>query len=165
MSSKTTDAEKSIVEQLDFSTKTSKHVTWEEWEFTVVGPHQVEVTNASYGYLKDEHSYTVGVEVRGGRVLPAECECPADLHHEQDCKHKVALAAIGGPTVLNAVTEYETPATTDAPKTETVADKLRADGGDVSAEASPTEEQCDCQHLSDFPCWSCYRSGKADLPW
>lgn len=161
MSSKTTDAEKSIVEQLDFNTKTSKRVTWEEWEFTVVGPHQVEVTNASYGYLKDEHFYTVGVEVRGGRPLPAECACPADVHYEQDCKHKVALAAIGGPTVLNVALDYETPASTHTRKNETVADKLQADGGDRD-QREGGDEECAC--VSDFPYWECYRNGERDLP-
>ena len=96
----------------------------------------MRVTNASYGYLKDNHSYIVGIEVRGGRPVSAECECPADIHPEQDCKHMVALFAIGGPTVLNTATEYKTSATIDTPKTETVADKHRADGGGVSAEAS-----------------------------
>lgn len=162
MSSKTTDAEKSIVDQLNFSAKTSKRVTWEEWEFTVVGPHQIRVTNASYGYLKDEHSYTVGVEVRGGRALPAECECPADVHYEEDCKHKVALATIGGPTVLEAATKYEKFMTTTTPETETVADKLRADGGSVAGDNS--KEECDCEYLSGLPCWPCYREGKRDLP-
>lgn len=66
----------------------------------------MRVTNASYGYLKEDHSYLVGVEERGGRALPAECECPADIHYKKDCKHTVALATVGGPTVLNAAIEY-----------------------------------------------------------
>ena len=162
MSIKTGTTEKSIVDQLDFSAKTARRVTWEEWEFTVVGPHQVEVTNASYGYLKDDHSYLVGIEVRGGRALPVECQCPADIHHDQDCKHKVALAAIGGQTVLNAAVQYETPETTDKPEVKTVADKLRGDGG-VVAPSNPTEDDCDCERLSDFPCWPCVRDGRRSL--
>lgn len=123
------------------------------------------MTNASYGHLKDDHSYTVGIEVRSGRALPAECECPADLHYEQDYKHKVALAAIGGPTALNAAVEYETHATTDTKETETVADKLRADSGGLPACSNSDEQTCDCANLSDgFPCWPCYRNGEQDLP-
>lgn len=38
---------------------------------------QVEVMNASYGFLKDDHSYTVGVKDRGDVAIPAECDCPA----------------------------------------------------------------------------------------
>ena len=162
MATTETSGKESIVDQLDFTVKTAKRVAWESFEFTVVGPHQVEVSNASYGYLKDDHSYIVGVEVRGGRALPAECECPADVHHDQDCKHKVALAAIGGPTVLEAATKYEISTTTNAPKTETVADKLRADGG-VHAEADPDEDDCNCSPVSGFPCWPCYQSGRQDL--
>lgn len=38
----------------------------------------------------------------------------------------VPLAVISGPTILNAAVDYETSTTTNTPKTETVADKLRA---------------------------------------
>jgi hypothetical protein len=50
------------VEQLSFGIKTSKRVTWEAWDFTIVSRPQVEVTNAGYGFLEDEHSYAVGIE-------------------------------------------------------------------------------------------------------
>lgn len=149
------------VEHLSFGAKTAKRVAWEAWEFTVEGPHQVRVTNASYGYLKDDHSYTVGVEVRDRLALPAECECPADRHQEEyDCKHKVALATVGGPTVLNAAVEYEAPARTGGAKPKTAADKLRADGGDGALHAgtdATDDEPCeDC--MVDFPCFDCYES-------
>lgn len=156
-------SQKSIVDELNFGKKTAKRVAWEAWEFTVVGPHQVRVTNASYGYLKEDHAYVVGVEVRNGRPVPAECECPADMYHEEyDCKHKVALAAIGGLTVLNAAVAYETPTTeTDAVETaNTAADKLKADGG-VPAE-SDTPDECECMRDGGFPCWPCYRDGFRD---
>ena len=97
-----TGEKRTAVEHLEYTPRTLKRVEWESWEFTVVGPHLIEVTNASYGFEKDDHSYTVGIEVRDGVAVPAECECPADVHHDSDCKHKTALAIVGGPTVLNA---------------------------------------------------------------
>ena len=135
------DGQKSIVAELQFGAKTAKRVSWESWEFTVVGPFEVEVTNASYGYLKSEHSYRVLVaEVEAG-ILPAECECPADQYGEgYDCKHKVALAAVGGPTVLQAAVDFDPSPT-----------PVRADGG------------CEC-NADKFPCFECYRSGRRELP-
>ena len=153
------DRQKPAVSYLNYGAKTAKRGSWEDWEFTVIGPHLIEVTNASYGYLKADHSYTVGVEVRDGVAVPAECECPADQFTENyDCKHKVALATVGGPTVLNAALDFEPPARDDPERTtttETVADKLRADGGRFG-------EKCDC--TADFPCWDCYRTGRRALP-
>lgn len=153
METNETNSQKTVVEHLTFGAKTAKRVTWESWEFTVVGPAQVLVTNASYGYLKDEHSYVVTVEEReeDGVVLPRECECPADRYNEEyDCKHKVALAAVGGPTVLEAAWVFSD---TDP--------KLRADGGDDEGEV----RDCDCTERYDgFPCAECYISGAKDFP-
>jgi hypothetical protein len=104
----TTAEKRTAVEHLNFGAKTTKRVTWEAWEFTVVGPHQVEVTNASYGFLKDDHSYTVGVEEHDEVTVPVECGCPADRHREDyACKHRVALATVGGPTVMDAALDAE----------------------------------------------------------
>ena len=152
-----TAEKRTAVEYLTFGAKTAKRVAWEAWEFTVVGPHQVRVTNASYGYLKDDHSYVVGVEVRDGLATPAECECPADRYNEgYSCKHVVACATVGGPTVLNAAVEYEAPARTDEPEATTAADKLRADGGGLHAELDPTKEKACEDCLDDFPCFDCF---------
>lgn len=118
----------------------------------------VEVTNASYGFQKDDHSYTVGVEKRGGLAVPAECACPADKYNEEyDCKHKMALATVGGPTVLNAAIDFDDSAPRSSRSdTETAADKLRAEGGD---------DECDCSDWDDdLPCADCYISGKREFP-
>lgn len=148
-----TEDKRTAVEHLSFGAKTAKRATWEAWEFTVVGPHTVEVTNASYGCEKDDHAYKVGVVVKDGAAILAECECPADKYRDDyDCKHKVALATVGGPTVLNAAVAFEDPAPDRDRDTETMADHLRADGGDP--------DDCDCAALSgDLPCWPCYRDG------
>lgn len=161
-----TAEKRTAVEYLSFGAKTAKRVAWEAWEFTVVGPHLVEVTNASYGFEKDDHSYTVGVEDRGELAVPAECDCPADMYHEDyDCKHKVALAAVGGETVLKASVNFATPSeNSERPNASTVADKLRTDGGESKSFDASKHEECDCAGLSnDFPCWSCVRDGKRKL--
>ncbi|MFC7325457.1 hypothetical protein ACFQMF_12790 [Halorubrum rutilum] len=168
-------ADKSIVNELNFGTKTSKRVGWEAWEFGVEAPHLVRVTNAAYGFEKEDHSYLVGVEDRDGLLIPAECECPADKYNEEhDCKHKVALATIGGPVILQAAVDCPTP-TVDGGETtrQTLEDRLRTDGGTTTerddADPLPLDaderEECDCAELSDdFPCWPCVRDGKRELP-
>ena len=172
-----TSSQKGIVERLNFGKKTAKRVAWEAWEFTVVGPHQVRVTNASYGYLKDEHAYVVGVELRDGQPVPAECECPADLYSEDyDCKHKVALAAIGGLPVLNAAINFEIlkPEATETKPVTTAADKLKTDGGvpvkvetidksEADADNEDANEECYCTDYSDDPCWPCFRDNRKNL--
>lgn len=135
-------AEKRIVEELNFGAKTAKRVGWEQFEFSIESPHLVRVTNASYGFEKDDHSYLVGVEVRDGTPVPAECECPANKYNEEyDCKHKVALATVGGSTVLDAAV------------------KVRADGGNPDK-----QEGDDCLCTPDFPCAECYINGERELP-
>ena len=129
------------LEQLNFGKKTARRVAWESWSFQIVGPRQVEVTNESYGYLKADHRYTVTVEEIDGLAFPAKCECKADQYSEEyACKHRVAVAAVGGPTVLNAAARFS-----PHPETET--------------------DDCDCSTLSEgFPCWLCVRDGKQGLP-
>jgi len=166
MVTNTETAEKrTAVEYLEFGVKTAKRVTWESWSFRIVGPHQVEVCNESYGYLKDDHSYTVGVAVRDSVAVPAECDCPADLHREPDCKHKAALATVGGPTVLNAAVEFEKPAgdtargfsspPTASENTETMAEKLKPDGGEPKA-CSNGNPHCDGPNSEGLPCFACF---------
>jgi len=159
-------SEKRIVEQLDFDAKTAKRVGWEAWEFSIAGPHEVTVTNASYGFQKEDHAYVVGVDKRGGVPVPAECECPADKYNEDhDCKHKVALATVGGTTVLNAAVDFDNPATalsrsvpTDVT---TAADKLQPDGGTVTvsgdSDACPNgDDRCDGPTGEALPCFACF---------
>lgn len=163
-------ADKRIVNELEFGSRTTKRVTWEAWEFSIEAPHLVRVTNASYGFEKADHSYLVGVEDRDGLLVPAECECPADVHREPDCKHKVALATVAGPLVLQAAVDYPTPkAKTD----ESTGVELRTDGGAITDEPTDDDQplnaseyaECDCTDGSDdFPCWPCFRHGKKELP-
>jgi len=159
-------SEKRIVEQLDFDAKTAKRVGWEAWEFSIAGPHEVTVTNASYGFEKGDHAYVVGVDKRGGVPVPAECECPADKYNDDhDCKHKVALATVGGPTVLNAAVNFDSPAPTLSPSVPagvtTAADKLQPDGGTVAvsedSNACPNgDDRCDGPTGEALPCFACF---------
>lgn len=172
MTANTTAADKSIVTKLDFTTRTGKRVAWEAWEFAIEGPYLVRVTNAAYGFLKDDHSYTVGIAECDGQLIPSECECPADVHRDGDCKHKVALAACGRAVVMQAAVDYEPSGDTVARQTaSTAADKLRTDGGTVAQDGedspldAPEHAECDCGELSDdFPCWPCVRDGKREFP-
>jgi hypothetical protein len=150
-------ADKRIVSELNFGAKTAKRVGWESWSFRIVGPLQVEVTNESYGYLADEHRYIVSVEESGELVVPRECECKADLYNEEyDCKHKVALAAAGGPVVLHAAAVFSLDSIPSG-ETTTVAGKLRPDGGE-SNNCPNGDPCCDGPNGNHLPCWPCYRN-------
>ena len=150
-----TKTQKRIVEQLNFGAKTAKRVRWEAWSLKIVDPRKVEVTNESYGFEKDDHRYVVTVEERDGLFVPVECECPADeFNEEYACKHRVAVATVGGPVVLGAAIAY----TSDESES-----PLRADGGIIKAESDERPDDCDCSPLfEDLPCWPCYRDGFKD---
>ncbi|SEO88733.1 SWIM zinc finger [Halorientalis persicus] len=173
MEANTTAADKRIVNELNFGAKTSKRVGWEAWEFAIEAPHLVRVTNASYGFEKEDHSYLVGIEDRDGVLVPAECECPADKYNEEyDCKHKVALATVGGPVVLQAAVDCPTPTVdTEETTTQTMKERLRADGGTTTKQtdnSSPPldaqepeacangNEWCDGPDRDSLPCFDCY---------
>jgi hypothetical protein len=168
-----TETEKRIVQQLSFGEKTAKRVTWEAWEFEIIGPQRIEVTNASYGFEKDEHRYVVTIEERDGVFVPDKCQCPADQYNEEySCKHRVACATIGGPVLLGAAMAY-TSDKGDHSEPTTMVDKIRTDGGtDVrmdsqesvtdETEAAGRPEDCRCtSFIADggLPCWPCYRDG------
>ncbi|MFC7212920.1 hypothetical protein ACFQO4_02345 [Saliphagus sp. GCM10025334] len=96
--------------------------------------------------------------------MPAECEWPADIHREQDCKHKICVAIVGGPTVLNAAITYENPApTSDARESVTNEADVVADGGVLDDGKADDLEECpECAVLSDLPCWPCYQDAKVN---
>lgn len=149
-------ADKRIAAELNFGSKTAKRAGWEAFEFAVEGPHLVRVTNASYGYEKADHSYLVGVEDRDGLLVPAECECPADKYNEEyACKHRVACATTAGPVVLQAAVDYCIEEGEQSEST-TVADQLRADGGEIAEECPEGDETCDGPGGESFPCYDCY---------
>lgn len=174
METNTPSAEKGIVTELNFCAKTSKRITWEDWMFTIVGPLQIEVCNESYGYLKDEHTYRVTDGERDGLVVLAECECPTDRYREEyGCKHKVTLATVGGPVVLDEACDFPTTDSDAASEAmTTAADKLATDGG-TKTTTTTTDPECsrskmgsnrpdECAfrpRLNDLPCWPWYGGG------
>lgn len=151
MQSTQADTEKRIVEQLNFGSKTAKRAIWEAWTLKIVGPREVRVTNVSYGCEKNEHRYTVTVEESDGVIVPVECECPADQYNEEySCKHRVAVATIGGPVVLNAAMAFDP----DEPEP---ADEIVTDGGSSETETCPNEDSlCDGPAGDGLPCFDCY---------
>ena len=166
MQSTDSSSEKRVVEELNFDAKTARRVGWEAFEFSIEAPHLVRVTNASYGFEKDDHSYFVGVEEREGLHVPAECECKADRYDDDhDCKHKVALATVGGSVVLQAAVDFENaaagfPVTTPESVT-TGADKLETDGGtatlsDDSDTCENGDERCNGSDGTGLSCFDCF---------
>jgi len=173
MSSNVAATEKRIVSQLSFGQKTAKRVSWEAWEFEIVGPQQVEVTNASWGAEKDEHRYIVTVEDQNGLFIPDKCECPADQYNDDySYKHQVAVATVGGPVVLGAAMAYTSDRSSQSEPT-TMVDKIRTGRGtdvgsdvddDVAGDSDAVDRPDDCNcapFMADhgLPCWPCYRDG------
>ena len=164
-----------VLDSLAYDTKTAKRVAYSQWEFTIVGPYEIEVCNASYGYLKDEHTYRVMIDEEG---IPVSCTCKGFKHYHRPNgrvgKHMLAIATIGGPIVLEAAVNVSTPSgNPERPNASRLSDKLRADGGATTEGVSKKSksldgaepDECDCAELSDdFPCWPCVRDGKRELP-
>ena len=134
-----TAEKRTVVDQLSFDTKTAKRVAYSQWEFTIVGPFEIEVCNASYGYLKDEHTYRVMIDEAG---IPVSCTCKGFKHYHSPNgrvgKHILAVATVGGETLLEAAREFS-PHSTPSGETdsETVAEKLKTDGGTMTTEPEP----------------------------
>ncbi len=162
---------KSIVSDLEFDIRTSKRVAWSRWEFTVVAPFEIEVCNASYGFEKNEHTYRVMVDVQG---IPVSCSCKGFTHYHSPNgrvgKHMLAVATIGGPTLLNAAVAFS-PHSEPSGETEakSMFERLKADGGAPEAAVEPESEsepetcpnddpQCDGPESEELPCFDCYLS-------
>lgn len=73
------------------------------------------------------------------------CSCPGYQHHyllnDEADKHTLALATVGGATVLNTAVADESPTTDKPAEPETGADRLRADGGALHAEIEATYDK------------------------
>ncbi|MDB9249299.1 SWIM zinc finger domain-containing protein [Halorubrum ezzemoulense] len=155
-----------VLEQLAFDTKTAKRVAWSDWAFTIVAPFEIEVQNLSYGHLADDHTYRVMIDEQG---VPVSCTCPGfEYHHGPNGrvgKHMLAVATVGGPTLLEAARAFSpSHGPTGATETTTASKKLKADGGRSLAENSINTECIECAGLSDLPCFDCYSAGQRELP-
>lgn len=137
-----------------YSSVTAKRAKWEAWSFKIVGPSQVLVTNESYGNLKDDHSYVVTVSERGGDLVPAACECPANQHLKGPCKHRVALETIGGQVVLEAAQAFSV----SDERNELLADGGGVNNGPRSARGCDNGQPGCLGHEGDvLPCFDCYK--------
>ncbi|ERG96001.1 SWIM zinc finger family protein [Haloquadratum walsbyi] len=160
---------KSIVSDLEFDVRTSKRVAWSRWEFTVVAPFEIEVCNASYGFEKNEHTYRVMVDEQG---IPVSCTCKGFTHYHSPngrvCKHMLAVAVIGGPTLLNAAVAFSPHSEPSGEtETETMYERLKPDGGapeatvetETEAETCPNDDpHCDGPDAEELCCFECYLS-------
>jgi hypothetical protein len=151
-----------VLDSLAYDTKTAKRVAYSQWEFTIVGPFEIEVCNASYGYLKDEHIYRVMIDEAG---IPVSCTCKGFKHYHSPNgrvgKHMLAVATVGGQTLLEAAREFSPQSTPSGETdTETVAEKLKADGGVLKVDSEPDTcpsglDFCDGPDGDILPCFPC----------
>lgn len=144
----------------------------EPFEFRLV-PEGVLVRNLKYANPA-EHEYLVTVEAG----VPICCTCPADLHYDGACKHRLAVA-IRKPVLDAAVAALlsadggvagrpRRDENDDAVEdTEEEADESGAGGAEANVDADVDERPPDCSCPDDpegFPCWPCVRDGRKKLP-
>ena len=154
-----------VFEQLAFDTKTAKRVAWSEWAFKIVAPFEIEVRNLSYGHFADDHVYRVMVDEQG---VPISCTCPGFKHYhgpnDRVGKHMLAVATVGGPTLLEAARAFSPDnEPTASTGTTTLSEKLKPDGGQ-EVENTTNTECTECAGLSGLACFSCYSAGRRELP-
>jgi len=132
--------------ELDPSKRVLKRAQYEAFQFSLYEGN-VLVRNESHAD-PENHEYRVTIE----DGLPVSCECPADEHAEEACKHRVGVAI--RPSIIESATEVQT----------------LTDGGmktrEPPEEDLPEEEPYPgCEHLDEeFPCWECVRSGRREIP-
>lgn len=118
-----------VLHHLGVSDKVVKRAQYEAFEFEVT-PGIVTVRNGSYAD-PENHEYQVSVEDGS----PISCECPADVHQEGPCKHRVAIA-IRQPVLTAA------------------AERSVADGG------KQRPDDCACWSPDqELPCFQCFNAG------
>jgi SWIM zinc finger len=96
----------------------------------------VDVTNEDHENPA-ARQYTVFIDDVTENLMA--CTCPHHVHRDAFCKHMAAVETATDDGTLEAF-------------------PLEDNGDD----AEP--EDCDCDGLGGFPCWSCVRIGRRDLP-
>lgn len=99
-----------LLDALGAAEQTTERAHDEPFEFRVVAPMLVEVTNAKYDpEIRAAHRYTVTIAEEDDLFVPIHCSCPA-YHYRRDshgaCKHMVATVLCGGPPLLGAAAVY-----------------------------------------------------------
>jgi len=149
--------------QLEFSKRVAKRAQYEALDISICG-EDVLVRNESHAN-PEEHEYTVTVE----DGVPVACSCPADANFDGACKHRVAVA-IRRPLceTLQQVEQGRPPVVADGglEASEHAADdidslSLPSEEETAAVELEP-EDSCE-ECLSSFPCWECYRTGRASF--
>ena len=98
--------------------------------------------------------------------IPVSCICKGFKHYHSPNggvgKHMLAVATVGGETLLEAAGEFSPHSTPSGEiDTETVAEKLKSDGGTVAAETESEtcpdrEPYCDGPESDNLPCFDCF---------
>jgi len=152
--------------QLEFSKRVAKRAQYEALDISICGT-DILVRNESHATPED-HEYTVSVE----EGIPVSCTCPADARFDGACKHRVAVA-IRRPLLdtLQRVKRGEPPIAADGglstPQADSDHTSETSDVTDAPIDSSPDlldRDSEDCPEcLTDFPCWECYLTGRADF--
>jgi hypothetical protein len=93
--------------------------------------------------------------------VPVSCTCPGfEYHHSPNGrveKHMLAVATVGGPTLLEAARAFSpNQGSTGATATTTASEKLKADGGQSPTDDSTNTECTECAKLADLCCFDYY---------
>lgn len=152
-----------VLNSLAHDTKTAKRIAYSQWEFTIAGPFEIKVCNASYGYLRDEHTYRVMIGEAG---TPVSCSCKRFKHYHNPNgragKHILAVATVSGQTSLDAAREFSLHSTpSGATNVKIVVEKMKTDGRLMTTKPDPEtcpngEPYCDDPESYDLPCCGCY---------
>jgi len=149
--------------QLEFSKRVAKRAQYEAFDISIRGT-DVLVRNGSHAN-PEKHEYTVTLE----DGIPQSCTCPADARFDGACKHRVAVA-IHRPLLdtLQCVKRGDPPIAADGGlsriqrETESPSSINSEYGDSPPDDIDRTGDECpEC--LTDFPCWECYRTGRADF--
>ncbi|WP_276249149.1 SWIM zinc finger family protein [Haladaptatus sp. YSMS36] len=129
-----------ILQRLDYTNRSLKRAQYEAFEFSLT-ERGVLVRNGSY-VDPENHEYLVTVK----NGIPTNCECPANIHFEGACKHRLAVA-IRAP-ILQAAQKVE---------------RVVTDGGVASAKPPEADEPACEECFPGFTCWECYLAEKSTL--
>ena len=135
-----------------------KRAVWEKMEKTLCGDGiHVNVINRSYA-PDDQNVYTVTLDVEG---VPIACTCPFDVNvPEQVCKHRVFVARDESlVATARSVQATIRKAQGGAAESETMADRLRTDGGEVREEPNVSGPHRGRDGADVYTFWRCENCG------
>ncbi len=132
------------------------------------------------GRVKDADDLFLVVSESGSEYLvdgrEGVCDCPdarQNLDADDSCKHERRVRYATGETPIPEWVNTEAIDSMLGFHTATTPVRVATDGGSVAEESSEDtpslhegeHEECDCNDLGDnFPCWSCVKDGRRELP-